>query len=75
LYIEAKSRKNRMFATFRFNTQYAFPESGKRFSLLKCQIRIPRMFLPLEMSFPEKSFEKIFTCVVAPYCVVAPDFF
>src|SRR3569623_1014778 len=23
--------KNRIFATFRFNTQYAFPESGKRF--------------------------------------------
>src|SRR3569623_157625 len=23
--------KNRIFATFRFNTQYAFPESGKHF--------------------------------------------
>jgi hypothetical protein len=28
--IEAKSRKNAIFATFRFNTQ-AFPESGKHF--------------------------------------------
>jgi hypothetical protein len=30
--IEAKSHKNRIFATFRLNTQ-AFPGSGKRFSL------------------------------------------
>ena len=30
--------KNRIFTTFRFNTQYVFLESGKRFSLRKRQI-------------------------------------
>jgi hypothetical protein len=34
----------------------------------KCQIRIPRMFLPLEGLFPEK----ILVWVV-PYSVVAPE--
>jgi hypothetical protein len=33
---------------------------GNFFSLRKCQIRIPRMFLPLEWSFPEKNL-KIFS--------------
>jgi hypothetical protein len=47
--------RNRIFATFRFNTQ-TFPESGKRFLLQKCQIRILHMFLSLEGSFPEKNF-------------------
>jgi hypothetical protein len=44
-----KSRKNAIFATFRFNTQ-AFPESGKVFYLRKYQIRIPRhVFIPREV--------------------------
>ncbi len=51
--------KNRIFATFRFNIQ-AFPESGKRFSLRKCQIRT---FLPLEGSFLEKIFTWVPTIV------------
>ena len=53
------------------NTQYAFSESGKHFSLRKCQIWIPRMFLPLEESFPKNFFEQIFMWV-AHYCVIAP---
>jgi hypothetical protein len=52
---------------FRFNTQ-AFPESGKRFSVRKFQIQIPRMFLPLEGPFPEKIFANFFKC--GPYSVV-----
>jgi hypothetical protein len=32
LYLRRNKIENRIFATFRFNTQYAFPESGKRFS-------------------------------------------
>src|SRR3569623_2035934 len=68
--------KSRIFATFRFNAQYAFPESGKCFSLRKCQIRIFHMFLPLKGSFPKKIFENFFTWVLFfLYCVVAPGFF
>jgi hypothetical protein len=46
------------FAIFRFNTQ-AFPELGKRFSLRKCQIRIPRMFFLLEKPFRDKCETKL----------------
>ena len=31
-------------------------DQGSVFSLLKCQIQIPRMFLPIERLFPEKIF-------------------
>jgi hypothetical protein len=65
--IEEKSRKNGISRLFRFNAQ-AFPESEKCFSNRKCQIQIPRMFLPLEVSFPEKHFRTFFTWI-APYCV------
>jgi hypothetical protein len=60
-----------IFSTFRFNTQ-AFPESGKRFLLRRCKIRIPRMLLLLEVSFQEKIYDN-FLMWVAPYCVVAPN--
>jgi hypothetical protein len=67
-----KPRKNAIFVTFRFNTQ-VFPESGKLFSLQKCQIRTPRMFLLLEGSFPEKIFEHFYSSGwPPPYCVIAP---
>jgi hypothetical protein len=56
---------------FCFNTQYAFPESGKRFSLRKCQIRIPHMFYRQRGHFEKKIFKDFFTWVV-PYCIVAP---
>jgi hypothetical protein len=45
---------------------------GNVFSLWKCQIRIPSMFLSLERSFPEKNF-KMFSggyFVVSPICCV-----
>ena len=59
LCIEAKSRKNVIFATLQ-----TLPESEKRFfSLRKYQIRIPSMFLPLEESFHEKIFKNFFTWV------------
>jgi hypothetical protein len=53
--------KNRIFATFRFNTQYAFPELGKRLFASKMSNLDVHMFLSLEESFPEKIFEKFFT--------------
>jgi hypothetical protein len=58
--IEAKSRTN---AIFRLSLQYS-PSliHGSVFSIRKCQIRIPRMFLPLKGTFPEK----IFTWVTPP---------
>jgi hypothetical protein len=71
LCIEAKSRKN-IFTPKRiifrqklhfcyFSLQYkTFPESGKRFSLRKYQIRSPCMFLLIEVSFTEK-ISKIFS--------------
>jgi hypothetical protein len=54
-----KSRKN---AIFRFNTQ-AIPSlnHGSVFSLRKCQIQIPHIFLPLEGVISRKNFENFFT--------------
>jgi hypothetical protein len=49
--------QNRIFATFRFNTQ-AFPEPGNRFFASKMSNSFPRMFLLLEGSFSEEIFEK-----------------
>jgi hypothetical protein len=60
--------KNPIFSTFRFNTQ-AFPESEKHFfSLRKCQIRISRMFLSLEVSFFRKKLSKVFNFFM-PYLI------
>ena len=61
--------KNRIFATFRFNTQYAFPESGKRFFASKMSNSdSPHVFTPRGV-ISRKNF---FTWVAPPYCVVAP---
>src|SRR3569623_1531827 len=57
--IEAKSRKNAIFATFRFNPQ-AFLESRKHFFIRKCQIRIPRMFFTPRGIISRKKILKIF---------------
>jgi hypothetical protein len=57
---------------FRFNTQ-AFSESGKHFLSSKMSNSDSlACFYPLEVSFPEKNFEKFFTS--PPYCVVTPKF-
>ena len=56
LCIEAKSHDNRIFTTLHRPSL----DQGSVFSLRKCQIRIPRIFLPLEGSFPEKNFENFF---------------
>jgi hypothetical protein len=50
---KAKITSLRLFASIH-NTPSMNQKSV--FSLRKCQIRIPRMFLPLERSFPEKIF-------------------
>ena len=65
LCIEAKSRKNAIFATFRFNIQ-AFPESGKRFFASKISNSdSPYIFTPRRGHFENPP---------SPYCVVAPNF-
>jgi hypothetical protein len=48
--------KNRIFAIFRFNIQYAFPESEKRFFVSKISNSDSLHVLPLEGSFPGKIF-------------------
>jgi hypothetical protein len=72
--IEAKNAKMRFLRLFASIHRPSLNQ-GSVFSLLKCQIRIPRMFLPLERSFSEKIFENFFTWVAPSYCVVAPKFF
>ena len=72
--------KNSIFATFRFNiqyvffTQYAFPESGKRFFAPK----ISNSDSPYQFTFrgviSRKIFENFFMWVPPSYCVVAPRF-
>src|SRR3569833_1028563 len=41
------------------------------FSFRKCQIRISRMFLSLEVSFSENNFRNFFHVGGPPYCVIA----
>ena len=52
--------KNRILRLFALIHNMPFLNQESVFSLRKCQIRFPRMFLPLEGSFPEKNCEKFF---------------
>src|SRR6185437_1176279 len=56
--------KNRIFATIRFHTQYAFPESGKRFFASKMSNSdSPHVFTPIGVIS-----EKIFTWLIQLLC-------
>ena len=59
---QQQNNGNVIFATCRFNTRSL--TQGSVSSLRKCQIRILRMFLPLEGSFRGKNFENFFTWVI-----------